>query len=549
MLLAASPARASELVVGVVRDRDGFAVAAARVTAVDAGGSTLAEARSGGDGTFAADAPAAPARVRVSCAYCETLEVPYSPDLVVVVRRYAALRDPGITAADAAALPYDRAGGMLSLLPFTVLLGGALSDRWLGHGHGALVVDGLPFYRASDAVDAGLLLPSRAAAAANSLGETHAGAYGGRSGAGLFTLDTLDAGAERLRADTGGEGDAVLRAGGETLRASAAWSRSDARARAAADGTFVLGSGHLTLRAASQRTASGHAGGGSASWETPMRGATLAASLASTGSYDRSATGSDVVADLSVRGGSAVALTAGVRWRRSAGSLGTLEGVQRDARAYVEAAHDDGVTRSFASLAVATVHEDAQRPESLSGTDILPSLEIERRLSAAVSLRAGYVASTLLPTIGGYAADLGDVRERASLREAALRFDDHRRLRAEVLVFRQSIAGETPSILGGAGFSATWQLAPAVAIRAWRLIAREHVSGATVYAPALDTTSFFDRDVIWLTAGTAVRLDAVLRGGVPEGALSLPLGPTLRLAVGTRKDARGRTATLGISAR
>ena len=60
--------------------------------------------------------------------------------MIAVVRRYAALRDRGISAADARVLPYDSVTDMAALVPFAVTTHGTISDRGLAAGRGSAYV-------------------------------------------------------------------------------------------------------------------------------------------------------------------------------------------------------------------------------------------------------------------------------------------------------------------------------------------------------------------------------------------------------------------------
>ena len=102
-------AQAADLVVGVVHDTDGYPVAGASVSLRQAGGGPAGSGTTARDGTFAIDALAAVATVAVRCAYCMPMTVTRVPDVpvVILVRRFAALRDRGISAADSRVVPYD----------------------------------------------------------------------------------------------------------------------------------------------------------------------------------------------------------------------------------------------------------------------------------------------------------------------------------------------------------------------------------------------------------------------------------------------------------
>jgi len=91
-----SLARAADLVVGVVHDTDGYAVAGASIALRQTGGAAAGAGKTDRDGTFAIDGRAAVATVEVRCAYCMPTTVKRGAadaPVIAVVRRYAALRD------------------------------------------------------------------------------------------------------------------------------------------------------------------------------------------------------------------------------------------------------------------------------------------------------------------------------------------------------------------------------------------------------------------------------------------------------------------------
>jgi hypothetical protein len=535
----------------VVHDSDGYPVAGAAIALRQIGGGPAGSGTTDKDGTFAIDAGAAVATVDVQCAYCMPMTVthvvPGAP-VVAVVRRFAALRDRGISAADARVLPYSSVTDMAALMPFVVATHGTISDRGLTAARGSVIADGIALYRASDGLDLGTAIPAHATTTIGQTDPTHANAYDANSAGGLFSIDTLDETAGLARIDASSGVDVTVRAG-NTLRGAVETSGGpDASSRALLATTLPVAGGTLDLRTLAASGLDANANAFSSSYALPIRTALLNAALSTTRSVDINGPENDNVAALSLSKGS---VTFGLRAQRANGIVAFAPGVQYDARAFVEATHDDGRTRIFASLAAAQDGESVYARASFSGA-ILPTLAVATRLSPAFALHADSVDALLeAPLYLLYLLPNGAAVNRSHLIDAGIGFDDGKRLRIDAMVFRQSIAGAAFGTTGGSGISAIWQIAPSLALRSWTLLSRENgdddatypgVAGG-VYATG---TTTLDRNVTWLTAGNVVRVDAIWRGGFLEGDVSLPAGSQLRFVAGTRREGPNRVFTAGL---
>jgi len=547
-----SLALADDLVVGVVHDTDGYPVSGASVSLHQAGGATAGSGTTDPEGTFAIDSRGTVATVEVRCAYCMTMTVTRGSgtSVVVLVKRFAALRDKGISAADARVLPYASVTTMAALMPFVVATRGTISDRGLAGARGTVIADGIGLYRSSDGIDLGTAIPSHAVATISETDPTSANAYGGYSAGGLFSVDTLDASAGLARVDVSNGTDTTLRAGGSNVRGALEGSTgSIGAARAVVAATVPAASGTLDLRAVSAAGMGANANAFATSYALPMRSATLNAALSATRSSDPYGPEVDGVAGLSI---TQHGLTFGLRAERSSGYLGYGTSDQYDARAYIEAVHDDGRTRLFASLAAAQSGESLVRTYSASGA-VLPTLSVSTRLSPVFSVHADSVAALLQsPLYLLNALTNGAAVNRSQLTDAGIGFDDSRRFRIDAMVFRQTVNGTAYGTTGGSGISMVWQVAPSLAVRSWTLISHENgdfdsaspgVPG-NVYATGMNS---LNRSVTWITAGNVVRVDGILRGGYIEGDVSVPTKGLMRIVVGTRREGPRRVYTAGVS--
>jgi hypothetical protein len=546
-----SLARAADLVVGVVHDTDGYAVAGASIALRQTGGAAAGAGKTDRDGTFAIDAGAAVATVEVRCAYCMPTTVKRGAadaPVIAVVRRYAALRDRGISAADARVLPYDSVTDMAALVPFAVTTHGTISDRGLAAGRGSVIADGIGLYRATDGVDLGTAIPAHATTTITQTDPTQANAYDANSSGGLFSIDTLDGSAGIARIDASSGLDATIRAGNVLRGAVEAAGGTDAASRALLDATLPAAGGTLDLRAVAASGVGATANAFASAFALPVRSMVLDASLSATRSVDINGPENDNLAAVSLQHGD---VTFGLRAQRSSGIVDSGMGVQYDARAYIEAVHDNGTTRIFASLAAAQ-DGDAVRYRTSAGGALLPILSIATRLGPAFTVHADSVDALLAaPLYLLYSLPRGSAVDRSHLIDAGIGFDDASRFRIDAMAFRQTIGSAAFGTTGGSGLSTVWQIAPSLSLRAWTLLSRENgdneyaypgVAGG-VYATGTNT---LDRNVTWLTAGTVLRVDAIWRGGYLEGDVSLPAGTHVRFVAGTRRDGPNRTYTAGL---
>ena len=546
-------AGAADLVVGVVHDADGFPVAGARVTLRQAGGGPAGSGQTAADGTFAIDASGDAATADIRCTYCLGMTVKRVPGVpvVAIVRRFAALRDRGISAADARVLPYGSATALASLMPYVVGTRGTLSDRGLAGGRGTIISDGFGLYRATDGVDLSAAIPDHGTATIAESDPTAANAYDANSAGGLFSIDTLDQSAGLVRVDGSTATDVAIR-GGNDLRGSFATNGgTSAATRGVLDGTLAAGGGTLDLRALAATGMDANGNGFATTFTVPVRTAFLAASVSMSRTADANGPENDGIAALSLQAG---AITYGVRGQRTTGLVVYGTGAQDDLRAYAQAGFNVGTTHIFASLAAAQAGETLlRRPSSLGA--LLPIVSVMTHLSPAFDVHADSVAALLAaPLYEMYALPNGTALGRSQLLDAGFGFDDGNRLRIDVMAFRQTVSGGGYGTTAGSGVSSVWQIAPSLALRSWFLISSNSGGYSGAYddyygAPAYDAPGAMnlDRNVTWLTAGNVLRVDAIWRSGRLEGDVSVPAAPHLRFVAGTRRDGTSRVYTAGLS--
>ena len=345
-------------------------------------------------------------------------------------------------------------------------------------------------------------------------------------------------------------GDAALELGGQrSALAAASWDPDGARRLFAARGSETFGP--LSADAvALVGTAPGATYGGAgvqlrAAGRLYDFGAHLAltADDASTNATRNDGSVADVAVDASGRGPNAIAVRA--RWRDERGMLGTSDAEHHDA-ALVFGTSRGNVVRATAALALAYGDEHSYETGTQRGYGVLPSLALDAPLGASWTVHAGAGASSL--GTPGYAI------ARGSLGEIGVAYADRRRIRAEVLAYTE---GTTAPTAVNRGFAAAlgWEIAPRVSLRAWTLRDGDALDAQTPAYPGGPLQSIvvrrrFDRDVVWLTWDAPTRFDLLLRGGVLEGSVRVPLGRRYALTAGSylRSDAT-RTLSFGLISR
>ena len=544
----AAPAGADELVVGAIRDQDGAIVVGAAVAAVDGAGRVLGRDRSAADGTFALASPTRPAAVVITAADAEPLRVPVPPGggpLTAIVRRHRAA-DLIPSAADVAALPAGSPSEIASVLPYRVAFPTTISDRWLARGRSVTLVEGMPFYRRGDGGDASSLLPAHALGSVGVRDALQAPWYGDRAAGGIIDAHLFD------RVDTvrGTNRDAGLVPGRDrSAFAAASWDPDGARRLVAARTSQTLGPVSADAVALLGDAPNVHYAGAGAQLRASGRrydfGAhvALTADNASSNGTRNDGSVADFAFDASGRGPNALQLRA--RWRDERGTLGTT-GSDRHEAALVVGGSRGNLVRTTGALALAYGDDVYAADGAHRGLALLPSFAIDAPLGGGWSMHAGAGASTLGTPGYGIA--------RSSLGEVALGYGDRRRLRAELVAFSEGTNAPT-ALNRGLAAALGWEIAPRVSLRAWTLRDADALLAQTPVYPGgplrtITVARRFDRDIVWLTWDAPARFDLLVRNGVLEGNLRVPLGARYGLTAGSFVRPQGlRTLSLGLFAR
>lgn len=550
-----APARADSLLTGAIRDRSGVAVRGALVTAFDAAGrpdgSDVAEA----DGTFAIAASAPPAAVAVTCDYCRAVHQAVDPasPVVVIIERYTAVTAAGPSAADIRALPYRSAPDIASLVPFTAVTGGRISDRGLDYA-GATLIDGVPLYNVGDGSSLGDLIPAHAIAGVTALSPLAAPRYGGYADAGVYDLRLHDTDDPTSRLDTGDASDAVVRFDAPDLQAGYAASSDvdDDRQAVSAGGALALAGGRLSIDAIDLTDLTDHASGVGLGYETQSRRFATSASV----DASQSDAASFVSAAVSVRDRGPLGLTLGARAERATSSTPGVAGSQFDGAVYAAASRQTGVN-ALTAVAAFDRGSDGGIAGGAPAASFVGSLADDVRLGAHWSAHAGIDSNLRIPTFselaGAAPADIGG--DRSLLFEQFVTYEDLRGVRVTGMAYTQHASGSVDGSTNGVGLDTAWQIAPQLTLRGWLLRANQSalpvVDPNAPYSPLTPAGSAgsLTRQLVWLTYGTGVRVDALLRGSGLEGDVRIPFGSAYAFALGSATYNGRRTMTFGITLR
>lgn len=554
------PGLSASLLVGAVRDQDGYAVADATVRLL-LRGTAVARTTTGPDGTFAFDESPDASQLEVTCRYCRParLDLDTRAERTVVVQRSAALRDRGLGPDDLRALPYGSATQAASLLPFSVQTSTALSDRGFAYGHGTTVVDGLPGYRALDGVDLASALPAHQPSSIDELSPAAANANDERTSGGLFGIGSLNADAQTVRADAGAMPDFVVRGTGSALFSAAATGASGEIARGAFSLPIPLSTGGLTLSGSTARDAITGLSwqGGTIDYRRTLRVATLETSFSELRSIAPDGPEHDTVAAASYQRDG---FTAGVRARWTSASGFGIAGTQWDDRAFVQVDRSGPGGSAQLSLAFAQA-SDAVSGRVATAGGVFPTIALSAPVSSHLTAHANLVDALLEPPFVVAGALPSYALGTTHLLDGSLEYDDGRTFRLTATVFHETIGGSQPATLGGSGLGAVWQVTPTIALRAWELVSRQGVT-TTTFAPNPGgnvpsepyVTSMMsvdnDRNLVWLTIGRGWRTDIIAHGGYLDGDVVAPIGAHLAVVFGTyRTTTAGRVSSIGLTVR
>jgi hypothetical protein len=596
-LLAAPVEAQVALVVGSIRDQHGTAVEGASVLGLNRAGARVAAAATDASGTFAMPADGV-TNVVIACRYCATQSVTVVPGqpVVAIVRRFDALLDDSPSPRDLANLPYDHIESAIALRPFTllrqttsVLPGSQLSDRGLNPA-GALLVDaGVANYDVVFGTTPYDTIPAKYEQAGSITTPADAFAYGDRAGSGIVALDPFAGNTTNL-ALTGGDQILRLQAGSDraSIAAGTYSNSSESRQRSDAQLMFPLSSAQTVSLSGGTSQDHDYANAlsnlkdsfsfGKVAFDDAEATTDLYASFSvDRGGYTASEGGlpitdiwSDANFDAGVRTRGTVSAFADVSNRLSTGIYdagaffeprigGTLTQNRFDAGVDAAGSGYDvtagvgffgvGYTGGFDGI---DVPSDAHLATPSLRIQLFPGSKWSADLDASGSFTLPTLWQQYAPN-GGYS---GLVYDRNSLYSAMLSYSDNARVRVCAEAASQNVTGYTNGVVTSAGASLAWQVAPAIALRAWTMHVSDDTSAPALAAPFYPPGSPADVNAIWLTYenGAAVRIDAIYRRDILNGqpfehldaAVSGPITDRLRWFAGVEDRQRTKYLDVGL---
>lgn len=565
LTVAALPAAAqTPLIVGAVHDQHGAAVEGATVTGLR-GETPPLQARTDAAGTFAL-AGSGIRSVRISCRYCSPVTAPVRPGepVVVIVLRYDALLSDAPTQSDLENLPYAHVESAIGLRPFTLLVqsttpypGSSLSDRGLSPSGSLLVDDGNPSYDMVTGASPYAFVPAQYENSAEVTSASQAYRYGNQAGGGVVAVIPFGDEENWEVATLGSDTIARAQVGTDALGAAFGSFTNDEESRQRADLTagWSLGPDQsLTVAAASEQGRSfglpDEPFAGSFSFADATYADSQLSNLYVTATVDRGnavmGTGPNALADAwsdagfgaGVHSNGPVEAFADLGLRASSGGYDAAATVDEPYEPSVvgatfrEIRSDAGVTASADDYDVtagvgAFWLDYAGGPyeaQPVKAALALPSLQAQilpnGRWSGTLEAAASFTLPTFLEQYGdAYVLPTALEYQRNSFTAALLTYTDESRLRVSLEGASERIDGATSGAISSAGISATWQIAPLLAIRAWTM----HVTDTApeAYSPlASDTAAAPTEGAAWLTYDAAgnLRIDAIYRRDLLDGA-------------------------------
>jgi hypothetical protein len=596
----AAPARAqAPLVVGAVRDQRGIAIAGADVLG-RRGNQAPLRTTTDASGTFALAASGV-VSVLVTCRYCGPAAASVHPGepVLVIVERYDALAADSPSSSDLESLPYAHVESALALRPFTLLQqsvdaypGSRLSDRGLSPSGSLLVDDGAANYDIVDGTSPYELVPAQYERTATLSSASNAYLYGDQAGGGLVNANPFGSDSNWQVATVGSDAIGRAQIGSENVGAVLGSFSNDEESRQRADlsANFSPGAGQsLAFAAGSEqgRTftpgASQYAGSFSfadATFSDPQLANLYVSAVLDRGNYALGtgenasiAAWSDSGLNVGVRSSGAVSAFADLGVRSSSGlyyqqyqpevyyplTVGA-DLTQTRADAGVNAiGRDYDVTAGVGSFWIDYAGGTTGVSEPAKAALALPSIQAQLFPNQRWSINLEDSGSFTLPTFVDEYAYTGSVNaveyDRNALLAESLTYTDQARLRVSLEQATQRVAGASSGTITSAGLSATWQLAPAFALRAWTMHVTDTVSaygGTTAYDGNMAPTV----NAFWLTyePNGGLRLDAIYRRDLLDGApfyhvdgdLSGPIGTGLRWYSGVEDRLRRTFLDVGL---
>ncbi len=586
VMLVGVPARGqAPLVVGSVRDQHGAAIAGAVITGTTLQGMRAATTTDDG-GTFALHAGGI-VSVLVSCRYCKSTLVAVQPDepIVLIVRRYDALADGSPSPSDLQNLPYEHVESSIGLHPFTLLAqssasypGPLLSDRGLSSSGSLLIDNGAPSYDIVDGQSPYLLIPGRYEQSAVLRDASNAYAYGDQAAGGVVELDPFASNSNEQIAIAGSDTVARAQIGSDSSSVAVGSLTNDEESRQRGDAiaSWPLGAQQtLTVAGGTEQgreyASPNSAFSGSYSFADAQLLDPRALNLSVTAITDRgdyttsayqlptSVAWSDSGFDASIHSGGPLIAFAGVGLRSSTGfydaqalsyelpRLGAMLEQTRADAGIAASGNDYKITAGVGAFWFEYAGGAYGYSQPARTALAVPSLQAQLFPNGRWTLALEGSGSFTLPTFvdeylygSGQPGTFTVQLERNALQAAVLTYTDEARVRLSVEQASENISGASSGRITSTGFSAIWQVAPTISLRAWTM----HVTDtASPYAgEPSDEGTAPTASAFWLTydAGGAVRADAIYRrdllDGAPfyhiDGAISGPIANRLRWYVG-----------------
>jgi hypothetical protein len=578
--LAAPAAAQVPLTVGSVRDQEGEPIEGAVVTVqgVDPASSTVTDA----SGTFALAAGGA-VSLRISCRYCRSTTVAARPNepVVAIVQRYLALAHETPTAADLLSLPYAHVESALGLRPFALVAqslsaypGARVSDRGLSSSGSLLLDNGVPNYDVSNGQSPYVFIPAYYEQSAALDSATEAFLYGNPAAGGTVdaspfangtAAQILEAGSSTIvRAQAGSGTTALALASLASTAESRQRSDLEASFSLPADQSLSLATGGEQSHAFQPESFAGSYSWGRATFNDP-RALNLSLSAISdranyfikVGEYPISSAWSDSGFSAGIHTTGPIAGFADVAVRTSTGfydaqaqpvslpRVGAMLAQSHIDGGFIATGPQYSIVGGFGAFWINYSGGTLGISQPAKGGFLLPSLDARLFPNGKWSVDLQGSGSLTLPTFVEqyqYAAGLPAplAAERNTLFAGALTYTDDARLRLSFEQASQNTHGAWTGTTTSTGFSAIWQIAPAISLRAWTMHVDDTLplyGGGLPYGGTAPTVN-----ALWLTYDlpAGVRADAIYRrdllDGAPfyhfDGAVSGPIANGLRWFAG-----------------
>ena len=596
-MLGALPAHgAIPLVVGSVRDQQGAPIEGARVAGRGAGGAVVV-ATTDRTGTFVLRAGGI-AGVTVTCRYCQsaTLAVRPGEPVVAIVRRYEELAELSPSTADLDNLPYAYVESSAALRPFALLAqssgadpGSRLSDRGLSAEGSLTIDDAVPNYDVVSGESPYWMIPADYQRNAELGDAADAYLYGDQASGGTTNLEPFVAGSNAEAAILGGDAIARAQVGSDASALAFGTFSNDQESRQRGDGFAMLplgGGASLSLIGGSEQgreydnpdsALAGNFSFGDATFEDPGPLDVSVSALVDRGGYAQSygdyglaSIWSDSSFTAGVRSNGNVAGFADLSQRSSSGSLdprglayvspigATLSQTRFDAG--IDATGTDyHVTAGVGTFWINYAGGSGGFSWPARATLAVPSLQAQLFPQGKWSLTLQGSGSFDLPTFEqqyGYAQAVPSTVElaRNSLYGGSLDFTDFSRVRLSLEAATQDVRGASSGTITSAGLSATWQVAPAISLRAWTMHVTDTVPVYGIGSPYDGTAPTVG--AAWLTYENpgALRIDAIYRRDLldaapfyhVDGDVSGPIAGSLRWYAGVEDRMRRTFLDVGL---